>query len=86
VSKESSVFEAAVEKVEESRHGGFYAVARIVSADKTRRVVTFSLESPVWTEKSHPDPGTIVLLGDVRRKVSGWRAHSARFKRLEDEE
>ena len=84
MSKEAMI-EAAVEKVVIHGRHGPYAVARD-QGSKNRRLVTFSLQSPVWTEQSHPEPGTIVLLGDVRRKVSGWRAHSARFKRLEDED
>jgi hypothetical protein len=46
--------------------------------------ITFSLEHPVWHEQDKPERGSKVLLGDLRRKRVGWRAHYACFLRPSD--
>lgn len=39
----------------------------------------------VWQDNDWPEPGNFVLVWDLRKKVYGWRAHKARFLRIEDE-
>ncbi len=73
----------AVVQAVHTGHRGRFAAA---TATGVYGSVTFSLEHPVWTEGVDPEPGEIVILDDLRRKQSGWRAHSARYMRLEDEE
>ncbi|MHA2063908.1 MAG: hypothetical protein ACXABY_05930, partial [Candidatus Thorarchaeota archaeon] len=48
--------------------------------------ITFSLKPPVWNEEDPPGSGQYVFLSDLRLKEAGWRAHSARFWRPEDEQ
>ena len=50
-----------------------------------RESVTFSLTAEVWNEKGRPLRGLEVILSDVRKTENGWRAYSARFRRLEDQ-
>ena len=66
--------------VKEGRHGP-YAVARCEELGS----VTFSLKPPVWPENNWPEPGTIVVLGEIIRKRAGWRAQHGRFLRPSDE-
>ena len=47
--------------------------------------VTFSLSNSVWIEEKWPDPGTVVMLLDLRMKRGGWRAEKARLFRPEDQ-
>lgn len=61
---------------------GIYFVTKAVIPGGSEESITFSLE--VWREKEMPEPGTIVVLSDIREKVAGLRAHSARFSRPED--
>ncbi len=75
-------YEAVVDKIiPEGRHGP-YCVSRCEKLDNI--VVTFSLKLPVWPEKTWPEPGTYVVLSEIRKKRAGWRAESARFMRPED--
>jgi hypothetical protein len=62
-----------------------YAVAKAVGLDSE---VTFSLAShlKVWKEDETPSVGTRVILSDIRKNDNGWRAHTARFLRPEDED
>lgn len=73
--------QAVVEKIIQSGEHGPYVVARSSELDGS---VTFSLDSKTWQEKDWPEPGTVVLLSDVRKKRAGWRAHRARFVRPSD--
>lgn len=80
--RESNFYEAVVEKViPQGRHGP-YAVAR----HKDLGLITFSLNQNVWQESDQPECGTIVVLGEIRRKPAGWRAMSARFFTPNDQE
>ncbi len=47
--------------------------------------VTFSLKPEVWQEKRQPEEGDVVILSDIRKKRSGWRAYSGRFYRPSDQ-
>lgn len=76
-------YRAVVQQViREGKHGP-YAVA---TSDQIEGSITFSLDSNVWKEDEHPRNGYEVILNDVRKKRAGWRAHSARFVRLTDEQ
>jgi hypothetical protein len=74
-------YKAVVEKVVHGRHGQ-YAVATCEAFEGS---VTFGLTSPVWNETDHPEPGTFVILTDIRKKRAGWRANSGRFFQPADE-
>lgn len=75
---------AVVQKVIANGEHGPFAVATIDGF--AGGSVTFSLVPPVWQEKTRPEEGEHVVLDDVRKKRSGWRAYSARFYRLSDEQ
>lgn len=74
-------YEAMVEKIVRTGKHGPYAVARTAELDGS---VTFSLDSENWQEREWPEPGTCVMLSDVRKKRAGWRAHRARFVKPSD--
>jgi len=79
--------EAIVKRTIQGRHGRF----TVTSAKGFTGSVTFSLENGAWQEKEDPEPGTYVVLSDIRkRRIKGkrvqWQAHKARFFRIEDEE
>lgn len=48
--------------------------------------VTFSLDEVTWKEKRSPRPGDVVVLSQITKKRAGWRADSARFFSLADEQ
>jgi len=48
--------------------------------------ITFSLGNEVWEEETLPDKGVSVKLDNLIEKSAGWRALSAKFWRLSDEE
>ena len=73
---------AIIEKVIPEGHRGPYAVAKSTELGS----VTFSLKSPVWTEKERPEPGTYVILTNILRKRGGWRANSGRFFKPSDQQ
>ncbi len=75
-------YEAVVDKLIPTGKHGPYCVSRCETLDNI--IVTFSLKLPVWLEKSWPEPGTYVILSEIRKKRAGWRAESARFMRPED--
>ena len=75
-------YRAVVQQVIQGKHGP-YAVA---TSDQIEGSITFSLDPDVWKENEHPRNGYEVVLGDVRNKRAGWRAHSARFVRPTDEQ
>ncbi|MCX6745304.1 MAG: hypothetical protein NTX82_07340 [Candidatus Parcubacteria bacterium] len=75
-------YQAIVEKVYPNGPHGAYAVTR---SDELGSV-TFLLDSPVWQEKDFPEPGVLVILEDIRKKRSGWRAYKARFFKPSDEQ
>ena len=75
-------YRAVVRQIIEGKHGS-YAVA---TSPQITESITFSLDPGVWQEKEYPQNGYEVILSDVRKKRAGWRAHSARFVRLTDEQ
>ncbi len=76
-------YRAVVQQViREGKHGP-YAVA---SSDQINGSITFSLDPIVWKESEYPRSGYEVILGDVRNKRAGWRAHSARSVRPTDQQ
>jgi len=82
-----TLVEAIVKRIIQGRHGRF----TVTSAKRFTGSVTFSLENGAWQEKEDPEPGTYVVLSDIRkRRIKGqrvqWQAHKARFFRIEDEE
>lgn len=68
--------------IPKGKHGA-YAVA---TANEVEGSITFSLARPVWTENDQPEPGTRVILSDLRLKSAGWRALSARYVRPADKQ
>jgi hypothetical protein len=74
-------YRAIVEKIYSHGPHGPYAVT---SCDKLGSV-TFSLDAVVWQESDRPEPGTYVILSQVRKKRAGWRAQKARFLEPADE-
>ena len=75
-------YQGIVEKVIPRGKHGPYAVACVSGVG----LVTFALGDKVWCENRWPDQGTVVVLGDIRKKVAGWRAESGRFVRPSDEQ
>ena len=67
--------------VSNGRHGPY-----VVSHHETLGVITFALSPDVWKESDRPTGGTYVVLSDLQRKRSGWRAKSARFLRPTDQQ
>lgn len=74
-------YRAVVEKIIEGGRHGPYVVAR---SDELGSV-TFSLDDPVWRESGRPEPGTCVMLSQIRKKRAGWRAYRGRFIGPSDE-
>lgn len=68
-------YQAVVEKIIPGGKHGPYAVAR---SDELGSI-TFSLDGDVWQERDWPEPGTCVMLSQVRKKRAGWRAQQGRF-------
>ncbi|OHA72013.1 MAG: hypothetical protein A3A27_01985 [Candidatus Wildermuthbacteria bacterium RIFCSPLOWO2_01_FULL_47_18] len=75
-------YQAVVEKIIRNGKHGPYAVAR----SKELGSVTFALNSGAEQEKDWPEPGTYVMLSQVRKKRAGWRAQHWRFVRPSDEQ
>jgi hypothetical protein len=73
----STNIEAIVQNVVPGKHG-LYAVTTSTSIKGS---ITFSLHKEVWKEDGIPERGNLVILTDVRRKPSGWRAYKACFLR-----
>lgn len=71
-----------VEKVVAVGRNGPYAVVR----DQELGVITFLLSPPVWNENDSPEPGTFVVLSQIRKRRAGWRAMSGRFMQPSDEQ
>lgn len=67
--------------VKQGKHGP-YAVAKSTELGS----VTFSLDSPVWTENRYPERGVYVVLSDLQKKRAGWRAQQGRFLRPTDKQ
>ena len=78
---EEKDYTAIVEKVVEKGKHGPYVVTRCDEIG----TVTFSLSSDVWQEDKNPTPGTYVVLSNVLKKRSGWRAEHARLFKPSDE-
>ncbi|KKT00844.1 MAG: hypothetical protein UW07_C0010G0028 [Candidatus Nomurabacteria bacterium GW2011_GWF2_43_8] len=68
-------YQAVVEKIISDGTHGPYAVARSEKLGS----ITFSLNGNVWEERDWPEPGTYVMLFQVRKKRAGWRAQHGRF-------
>jgi hypothetical protein len=71
--------------VPDGEHGPYavaYPTARSVSV-RMKGSITFKLGRPVWRKEAWPEPGTEVILSDIRKKHSsdsgkgGWRAYRA---------
>jgi hypothetical protein len=74
-------YAAVVDKIVPDGKHGPYAVAK----NDTIGYLTFSLIPRVWQEKELPELGTIVVLGNIQKKRSGWRALQGRFYRPADQ-
>jgi hypothetical protein len=69
--------------IPQARHGPF----AVATSDQIKEgSVTFSLEPTVWQEKEWPEPGSVVLLEELRKKRLGWRAQQGRFWQPSDEQ
>ena len=68
---------AVVQGIVAGNHGR-YVVA--ISND-IEDSITFSLGKEIWQERDDPEPGIYVVLSELRKKRSGWRAYKARFFR-----
>jgi hypothetical protein len=75
-------FPAVVEKIIPYGRHGPYAVARSGELG----CVTFALDKKVWKRKECPQPGTYVMLSEIRKKCAGWRAESVRYISPYDEQ
>lgn len=75
-------YRAIVEKIIQGGKHGPYAVARSEELGS----ITFALDGNVWQESDWPDAGTYVMLWDMRKKRSGWRAKHGRFVEPSDEQ
>ena len=78
--------EAIVERIIKGQHGRFIVTRTKGFAGS----VTFSLENGVWQEDEDPEPGTYVILSDIRKKrgrsgYDQWRSYKARFFRPGDD-
>jgi hypothetical protein len=78
-------YRAVVQRIIRDGPHGPFAICTL-SGNVAVGSVTFSLDSHVWPEQIWPEPGTLVVVSDVVKKRAGWRAHSARFVRLSDEQ
>lgn len=83
--KTGEEYHAVVQKIIHRGHHGSYVVTTI---DDRRELgsITFSLKPTVWRETNWPEPGNIVVIGQLNRKRAGWRAAYARFVRPSDDE
>lgn len=71
--------EAVFQSLVPGRHGKYL----VCTADSVEGSITVSLGN--WRENRLPEPGEILMLGDLtQKKGGGWRAGIARFKRLGD--
>lgn len=77
----ASCIRAIVQKVVESKHGP-YAVA----ISNELGLVTFSLEKKVWRENDQPERGIYVILLEIAKKLTGWRAFNVRYVGPADEQ
>jgi hypothetical protein len=75
-------YRAIVEKIVRRGPHGPYAIA----SSENLGSITFSLDPSVWREETWPDPGTYVILLQLRRKRAGWRAEQGRFLTPSDEQ
>lgn len=48
-------------------------------------IIEFSLDPDVWSGKTHPTEGALVLVAKLRREDDGWRAKEGRFWTERDE-
>lgn len=67
-------YEAAVSAVVDGRDGRRFAVTVVAGVEGS---VTFSLNPTVWVESSEPVAGEVVVLSEVIKTKSGWRARRA---------
>jgi len=73
----TSSFEAIVQDVVPGKHGPY----AVTTSTSIKGSITFSLHKEVWKEDGIPENGNHVILTDVRKKPSGWRAYKACFLR-----
>lgn len=66
------------------KHGPYAIVAIEQTNFDFGGSITFSLSKPTWNEGKWPEPGTDVVLEDLRHKSAGWRAHKSRYLQPED--
>lgn len=75
-------FRAVVQAVADGKHGP-YAVVEVEglgeAASPFDGSLTFSISESVWRENVWPSAGEVVVLSQLRKKRSGWRALKARF-------
>ncbi len=68
--------------VQQVVRGGNHGPYVVTISDHLKGSITFSLDHSVWLEQAEPEPGTMVVLEDIRyKRAAGWRAHKARFVR-----
>ena len=72
--------EAIVQGIRQGTHGRYV----VTTSQEVEGSITFALDSTVWKEDDDPEQGITVILTDIRRKRSGWRAMSARYLRPGD--
>lgn len=73
-------YPATVEKIIRDGKHGPYAVAYSPELGS----VTFALDRQVLPKKDWPEPGTYVVLSEMRQKRAGWRAQKWRFTQPSD--
>lgn len=80
-------FRAVIQAVAEGKHGP-YAIAEVeglgIAPPPFDGSLTFSISECVWSEKVWPSAGEVVVLSQLRKKRSGWRAMKARFLQPSD--
>jgi len=76
----ASLFVGTVQSIVKGEHGSYIVIK---SAD-IEGSVTCSVEK-AWKEETLPESGTVVVMQDILKKRSGWRAMYCRFFRPEDE-
>ena len=87
VKQSAGQFRAVVQAVAEGKHGP-YAIAEAEGLGMTpspfEGSLTFSISEGVWSENVWPSAGEVVVLSQLRKKRSGWRALKARFLQPSD--
>ena len=78
-------YKAVVEKVVSGKHGPY-----VVTRNEELGVVTFALDTKIWSEEHQPEPGDRVILSRIvshlTNKRAVWRAKKARAENPSDEQ